>query len=146
MNLSLFRKNEMIYFFIMYLICYIINISLLKIDYILIDENEIFRGFADLFIILRIPISIIFSFVIVLLHYQFFVKKKVEIVSRFIVGDTMQNIRKRFLYCHSILLVASTLISFTISLVIGINISESLYLFLLFSIYILISLLGVKFN
>lgn len=41
MNVSLFRKNEMIYFFIIYLICYIINISLLKIDYLLVDENEV---------------------------------------------------------------------------------------------------------
>lgn len=146
MNITLFRIQEIFHFFVVYMICYLINITLLKLNIVLVNDLEYLRDFVILFIAIRVPIAIILSFVIVLLHYQFLTRKKTEFFSRFIVGDTMQNIRKRFLYCHSILLLTSTVISFTISLVIGINILESLYLFLLFSIYILISLLGVKFN
>ena len=146
MNITLFRIQEIFHFFVVYMICYLINITLLKLNIVLVNDLEYLRDFVILFIAIRVPIAIILSFVIVLLHYQFLTRKKTEFFSRFIVGDTMQNIRKRFLYCHSILLLTSTVISFTISLVIGINILESLYLFLLFSVYILISLLGVKFN
>jgi len=89
-------------------------------------------------------IIFLFTFIVVVFHYQMLHRKKTEIYCRILVGDTILNIT--ILYTLECLMILGFvyLLSIVISIYLNFNLTSNLYLVFIFVIYILISAIQVR--
>lgn len=143
MRQSLFRKKDVMELCILYVVCFMLEFMLENVKHIKIDI-EIVEYFLSGFARYKIPIVILFSIVVVVYHYQFLLRKKKEIYCRILVGDTLQDIKKRYILENVTILLINYILFNAISINLGMEVLESLYLFLCLLIYILVSTSGMK--
>ncbi|WP_022749096.1 hypothetical protein [Lachnobacterium bovis] len=143
MKQSLFRKKDVIELCILYIVCFMLEFMLENIKNIKINI-EIVEYFLSGFARYKIPIVLLFSIVVVVYHYQFVFRKKKEIYCRILVGDTLQDIKKRYILENVTILLLNYLLFNVISIYLDIDVFKNSYLFFCLLMYILVSTSGMK--
>lgn len=138
MGRSLFRFLDKIELCILYVLCYFLNFlfNYLKTA----DLNSyILKAFLKNFLEHQSLIIFLFTFVVIVFHYQMLHRKKTEIKCRVLVGDTILNISILYIIDCFVILGFVFLLSLIVNVFLNINLASNLYLALIFVIYILIS-------
>ena len=138
MGRSLFRFVDRLELCITYLFCFSLN---LIFDYVktLSLDSYILKAFLENFVDHQTLINLLFTFIVVVFHYQMLHRKKTEIYCRILVGDILFNITIRYtLECLTILGLVYLLL-IVINVYLNFNLTSNLYLVCIFVIYILIS-------
>ena len=143
MKQSLFRKKDVMELCILYIVCFMLEFMLENIKNIKINI-EIVEYFLSGFARYKIPIVLLFSIVVVVYHYQFVFRKKKEIYCRILVGDTLQDIKKRYILENVTILLLNYLLFNVISIYLDIDVFKNSYLFFCLLMYILVSTSGMK--
>lgn len=143
MKQSLFRKKDVIELCILYIVCFMLEFMLENIKNIKINI-EIVEYFLSGFARYKIPIVLLFSIVVVVYHYQFVFRKKKEIYCRILVGDTLQDIKKRYILENVTILLLNYLLFNVINIYLNIEVFKNSYLFFCLLMYILVSTSGMK--
>ena len=143
MKQSLFRKKDVIELCILYIVCFMLEFMLENIKNIKINI-EIVEYFLSGFARYKIPIVLLFSIVVVVYHYQFVFRKKKEIYCRILVGDTLQDIKKRYILENVTILLLNYLLFNVVSIYLDIDVFKNSYLFFCLLMYILVSTSGMK--
>lgn len=143
MERSLFRFVDRFELCIAYLFCFSLN---LIFDYIktLSLDSYILKAFLENFMDYQTLINFLFTFIVVVFHYQMLHRKKTEIYCRILVGGTILNIT--ILYTLECLMILGFvyLLSIVINICLNFNLTSNLYLVFIFVIYILISAIQVR--
>ena len=82
---------------------------------------------------------LLLTFIVIVEHYQMLNRKKVEIYCRILVGDTIQSAILRYIFECLIILGSAFVISMIINAILGIGLTNNIYLSGIFVVYILIS-------
>lgn len=138
MRRSIFRFADVLELCTTYIFCFFLN---LLFDYVktLELDSYILKAFFENFMDYQILIIFLFTFIVIVFHYQMLCRKKTEIYCRILVGDTVCNVTIRYsLDCLTILGVVY-LLSTLVNVYLKFNLTSNLYLVFLFIIYILIS-------
>ncbi|GAA0783209.1 hypothetical protein [Hathewaya limosa] len=138
MGKSLFRFIDRFELCITYFFCFSLN---LMFDYVktLDLESYILKSFLENFMDYQILINFLFTFIVLVFHYQMLHRKKEEIYCRILVGDTILNIAIRYTLECLMILGFVYLLSIVINVYLNFNLTSNLYLVCIFVIYILIS-------
>lgn len=137
MKKSLFRLTDVFELCIAYIFCFSLNVLL---DYAktLDLDSYILKAFLKNFIDYQPLVVLLFTFIVIVFHYQMLHRKNTEIFCRILVGDTAFHITSRYvLDCITILVFACFPATLT-SVYLNVSLSGSLYLIPIFVIYILI--------
>lgn len=138
MGRSLFRIADRLELCITYLLCFSLN---LVFDYVktLSFDSYMLKAFFARFIEHQTLINILFTFIVVIFHYQMLHRKKTEIYCRILVGDTILNIT--ILYSLECLMTLGFvyLLLMVINVYLNLTLTSNLYLVCIFFMYILIS-------
>lgn len=138
MGKSLFRFADALELCTAYIFCFFIN---LLFDYVkaLDISSYILKAFFHTFMEHRILINFLFTFIVIVFHYQMLCRKKIEVYCRILVGDTILNIVIR--YCRECLVILGFvyLLFILIHIYLNFDLTSNLYLVFIFIIYILIS-------
>lgn len=138
MGRSLFRFVDRLELCITYLFCFSLN---LLFDYVktLSLDSYILKAFLENFMDYQILINFLFTFIVVIFHYQMLQRKKTEIYCRILVGDIISKIT--ILYTLECLMILGFvyLLSIVINIYLNFSLTSNLYLVCIFIIYILIS-------
>lgn len=138
MGKSLFRVNDILELCIIYMFMFFLNVLFDYVKTIDID-SYILKAFLKNFMDYQTLIIFLFTFIVLVFHYQMLHRKKTEIYCRILVGDTIFNIAIRYLIdCLIILGFVYILVTF-LNCYLKLKIISNLYLVLIFIIYILIS-------
>jgi len=139
MKYSLFRFNDVFEAFAIYFFCFVSNLILLYVKVANLEGSFILMSFIESIIDYQFVISIVLTFIMMIFHYQFLNRRKVEISCRILVGDTKQKIMIRYMLNSLAILLFTFLLSLSLNFYLDLNITSNLYLVLLFIVYILIS-------
>lgn len=143
MRKSLFRISDVLELSIAYFFCFIINILIEYIKTLELD-SYILQVFLKKFIDFQSLITFLFTFIVIVFHYQMLQRKKEEIFCKILVGDTVSNITIRYaLNCLTILIFVY-LLSILVNGYLNFNLTSNFYLVLIFITYILISTKEVR--
>ena len=143
MRKSLFRISDVLELSIAYFFCFIINILIEYIKTLELDYY-ILQFFLKKFIDFQSLITFLFTFIVIVFHYQMLQRKKEEIFCKILVGDTVSNITIRYaLNCLTILIFVY-LLSILVNGYLNFNLTSNFYLVLIFITYILISTKEVR--
>lgn len=143
MKKSLFRLTDMLELSAAYSFCFSLNL-LLDYTKTLDLEAYVLKTFLKNFIDHQSLVVLLFTFIVIVFHYQMLEKKKTEIFCRILVGGTVLHITARYvLDCISVL-ISVYLLSVLVNLRLGFNAAGSVYLVLIFVAYILISARKVR--
>ncbi len=128
---------------IVYIFCFSLNFLL---DYAktLDLDAYILKDFLKKFIDFQPLIVSLFTFIVIVFHYQMLERKKAEIFCRILVGGTVFRITIRFVLDCLTVLISVYLLSALVNLHLGFNFAGNLYLVLIFITYILISARRVR--
>ena len=96
MRKSLFRVSDVLELSIAYFLVFIINILIEYIKTLEID-SYILQVFLKNFIDYQLLITFLFTFTVIIFHYQMLHRKKEEIFCKILVGDTVFNITIRYI-------------------------------------------------
>ena len=143
MKKSLFRLPDMLELSIAYIFCFSLNLLL---DYAraLDLDAYILKAFLKNFIDYQPLIVLLFTFIVIVFHYQMLEKKKAEIFCRILVGGTVFSITIRYVLDCLTVLIFVYLLSALVNLHFGFNLADNFYLVLIFVTYILISARRVR--
>ena len=143
MKKSLFRLTDMLELSIAYIFCFSLNLLL---DYAktLDLDAYILKAFLKNFIDYQPLIVLLFTFIVIVFHYQMLERKKAEIFCRILVGGTVSSITIRYVLDCLTVLIFVYLLSALVNLHFGFNSAENFYLVLIFVTYILISARRVR--
>ena len=143
MKKSLFRLTDMLELSIAYIFCFSLNLLL---DYAktLDLDAYILKAFLKNFIDYQPLIVSLFTFIVIVFHYQMLERKKAEIFCRILVGGTVFSITIRYVLDCLTVLIFVYLLSVLVNLHFGFNLADNFYLVLIFVIYILISARRVR--
>ena len=143
MKRSLFRLTDMLELSIAYIICFSLNLLL---DYAktLDLDAYILKAFLKNFIDYQPLIVSLFTFIVIVFHYQMLERKKAEIFCRILVGGTVFSITIRYVLDCLTVLIFVYLLSALVNLHFGFNLADNFYLVLIFVTYILISARRVR--
>ena len=143
MKRSLFRLTDMLELSIAYIICFSLNLLL---DYAktLDLDAYILKAFLKNFIDYQPLIVSLFTFIVIVFHYQMLERKKAEIFCRILVGGTVFSITIRYVLDCLTVLIFVYLLSALVNLHFGFNLANNFYLVLIFVTYILISARRVR--
>ena len=143
MKKSLFRTTDMLELSIAYIFCFSLNLLL---DYAktLDLDAYILKAFLKNFIDYQPLIVSLFTFIVIVFHYQMLERKKAEIFCRILVGGTVFSITIRYVLDCLTVLIFVYLLSALVNLHFGFNLAENFYLVLIFVTYILISARRVR--
>ena len=143
MKKSLFRLTDMLELSIAYIFCFSLNLLL---DYAktLDLDAYILKAFLKNFIDYQPLIVSLFTFIVIVFHYQMLERKKAEIFCRILVGGTVFSITIRYVLDCLTVLIFVYLLSALVNLHFGFNLAENFYLVLIFVTYILISARRVR--
>ena len=136
MKKSLFRLTDMLELSIAYIFCFSLNLLL---DYAktLDLDAYILKAFLKNFIDYQPLIVLLFTFIVIVFHYQMLERKKTEIFCRILVGGTVFSITIRYVLDCFTVLIFVYLFSALVNL-------DNFYLVLIFVTYILISARQVR--
>ena len=143
MKKSLFRLTDMFELSIAYIFCFSLNLLL---DYAktLDLDAYILKAFLKNFIDYQPLIVSLFTFIVIVFHYQMLERKKAEIFCRILVGGTVFSITIRYVLDCLTVLIFVYLLSALVNLHFGFNLADNFYLVLIFVTYILISARRVR--
>ena len=143
MKKSLFRLTDMLELSIAYIFCFSLNLLL---DYAktLDLDAYILKAFLKNFIDYQPLIVSLFTFIVIVFHYQMLERKKTEIFCRILVGGTVFSITIRYVLDCLTVLIFVYLLSALVNLHFGFNLAKNFYLVLIFVTYILISARRVR--
>lgn len=139
MRYSLFRLRDIIEVCVIYLICFTSNSIFTFVNSLNLGNSSILNSFLKNIIDYQIIINIFLTFIVVVFHYQFVNKKRIEIYCRILVGDNLIKITLRYIKNSSYILIFSFLLSLILNYILELDINTNLYLFFIFIIYILLS-------
>jgi len=137
MKKSLFRLADVFELYIAYIFCFSLNVLL---DYArtLDLDSYILKAFLKNFIDLQPLIALLFTFIVIVCHYQMLHRKNTEIFCRILVGGTVSHITIRYvLDCIAILIFSCFPLALA-SVYLNVSLTSNFYLVLIFVIYILI--------
>ena len=143
MKKSLFRLTDMLELSIAYIFCFSLNLLL---DYAktLDLDAYVLKAFLKNFIDYHPLIVSLFTFIVIVFHYQMLERKKAEIFCRILVGGTVFSITIRYVLDCLTVLIFVYLLSALANLHFGFNLADNFYLVLIFVTYILISARQVR--
>lgn len=143
MKKSLFRLTDMLELSVAYIFCFSLNLLL---DYAktLDLDAYILKAFLKNFIDYQPLIVSLFTFIVIVFHYQMLERKKAEIFCRILVGGTVFSITIRYVLDCLTVLIFAYLLSTLVNLHLGFNLVGNVYLVLIFVTYILISARRVR--
>ena len=143
MKKSLFRLTDMLELSVAYIFCFSLNLLL---DYarVLDLDAYILKAFLKNFIDYQPLIVLLFTFIVIVFHYQMLERKKAEIFCRILVGGTVFSITIRYVLDCFTVLIFVYLLSALVNLHLGFNLADNFYLVLIFVTYILISARQVR--
>ena len=143
MKKSLFRLTDMLELSIAYIFCFSLNLLL---DYAktLDLDAYILKAFLKNFIDYQPLIVFLFTFIVIVFHYQMLERKKAEIFCRILVGGTVFSITIRYVLDCLTVLIFVYLLSALVNLHFGFNLANNFYLVPIFVTYILISARRVR--
>ena len=143
MKKSLFRLTDMLELSVAYIFCFSLNLLL---DYarVLDLDAYILKAFLKNFIDYQPLIVLLFTFIVIVFHYQMLERKKAEIFCRILVGGTVFSITIRYVLDCLTVLIFAYLLSTLVNLHFGFNLADNFYLVLIFVTYILISARRVR--
>ena len=143
MKKSLFRLTDMLELSIAYIFCFSLNLLL---DYAraLDLDAYILKAFLKNFIDYQPLIVLLFTFIVIVFHYQMLERKKTEIFCRILVGGTVFCITIRYVLDCLTVLIFVYLLSALVNLHFGFNLAGNFYLVPIFVTYILISARQVR--
>ena len=143
MKKSLFRLTDMLELSVAYIFCFSLNLLL---DYAktLDLDAYILKAFLKNFIDYQPLIVLLFTFIVIVFHYQMLERKKAEIFCRILVGGTVFSITIRYVLDCLTVLIFVYLLSALVNLHLGFNLADNFYLVLIFVTYILISARQVR--
>ena len=143
MKKSLFRLTDMLELSIAYIFCFSLNLLL---DYAktLDLDAYVLKAFLKNFIDYQPLIVLLFTFIVIVFHYQMLERKKAEIFCRILVGGTVFSITIRYVLDCLTVLIFVYLLSALVNLHFGFNLADNFYLVLIFVTYILISARRVR--
>ncbi len=143
MKKSLFRLTDMLELSIVYIVCFSLNLLL---DYAktLDLDAYILKAFLKNFIDYQPLIVSLFTFIVIVFHYQMLERKKAEIFCRILVGGTVFSVTIRYVLDCLRVLIFVYLLSALVNSRFGFNLANNFYLVLIFVTYILISARRVR--
>ena len=143
MKKSLFRLTDILELSIAYIFCFSLNLLL---DYAktLDLDAYILKAFLKNFIDYQPLIVSLFTFIVIVFHYQMLERKKAEIFCRILVGGTVFSVTIRYVLDCLTVLIFVYLLSALVNLHFGFNLADNFYLVLIFVTYILISARRVR--
>ena len=143
MKKSLFRLTDMLELSIAYIFCFSLNLLLDYAKTLGLDAY-ILKAFLKNFIDYQPLIVSLFTFIVIVFHYQMLERKKAEIFCRILVGGTVFSITIRYVLDCLTVLIFVYLLSALVNLHFGFNLADNFYLVLIFVTYILISARRVR--
>lgn len=138
MKKSLFRLIDRVELLICYILCFGFNVMFDYVKTINID-SYLLKSFLKQFYDYRGIIAFLLTFIVVVFHYQMLNRKKVEVYCRILVGDTGWHVTIRYIVDCLVILGIAFGISMVANIILRIELTNNIYLFCLFVIYILIS-------
>lgn len=143
MRKSLFRIVDVLELCIAYIFCFFLNVLL---DYAktLDLDSYILKAFVKNFIDYQPLIVLLFTFIVIVFHYQMLHRKKAEIFCKILVGDTVFHITIRYALDCIMILAFAYILSVLANVYLNFNLTSSLYLVLILITYILISARQVR--
>lgn len=125
---------------------YILFFFNLLFDYVktLDLSSYILKAFFKNFMDYQILIIFLFTFIVIVFHYQMLCRKKTEVYCRILVGDTIFNITIRYSLDCLMILVFVYFLYTLINIYLNFNLTSNLYLVFIFITYILISASQVR--
>ena len=143
MKKSLFRFDDALELYVAYIFCFSLNTLF---DYVtaLKVRSYLLKAYFQSFIEYRSQIVFLFTFIVIVFHYQMLYRKKTEVFCRTLVGDTIFSIIVRYSSDCLMILGSAYLLSVLINVYLHFNITNNLYLVLVFIVYILISASRVR--
>jgi len=143
MKKSLFRLTDMLELSIAYSFCFSLNL-LLDYTKTLDLDAYILKAFLKNFIDYQPLVVSLFTFIVMVFHYQMLQRKKVEIFCRILVGGTVFNITTRYIRDSLTILIPVYLLSVLANAYLDFNFFSNFYLVLILITYILISARQVR--
>jgi len=143
MRKSLFRIVDVLELCIAYIFCFFLNVLL---DYAktLDLDSYILIAFVKNFIDYQPLIVLLFTFIVIVFHYQMLHRKKAEIFCKILVGDTVFHITIRYALDCIMILAFAYILSVLANVYLNFNLTSSLYLVPILITYILISARQVR--
>ena len=143
MRKSLFRIVDVLELCIAYIFCFFLNVLL---DYAktLDLDSYILKAFVKNFIDYQPLIVLLFTFIVIVFHYQMLHRKKAEIFCKILVGDTVFHITIRYSLDCIMILAFAYILSVLANVYLNFNLTSSLYLVPILITYILISARQVR--
>lgn len=143
MKKSLFRLTDMLELSFAYILCFSLNLLL---DYVktLDFDSYLLKAFLKNFIDYQPLVVSLFTFIVIVFHYQMLQRKKVEIFCRILVGGTVFNITTRYIRDSLTILIPVYLLSVLANAYLDFNFFSNFYLVLILIAYILISARQVR--
>ena len=126
-----------------YILCFSLNLLL---DYVkaLDLDSYLLNAFLKNFIDYQPLVVSLFTFIVIVFHYQMLQRKKVEIFCRILVGGTVFNITTRYIRDSLTILIPVYLLSVLANAYLDFNFFSNFYLVLILITYILISARQVR--
>lgn len=143
MRKSLFRIVDVLELYTAYIFCFFLNVLL---DYAktLDLDSYILKAFVKNFIDYQPLIVLLFTFIVIVFHYQMLHRKKAEIFCKILVGDTVFHITIRYAPDCIMILAFAYILSVLANVYLNFNLTSSLYLVPILITYILISARQVR--
>lgn len=143
MKKSLFRLTDMLELSFAYILCFSLNLLL---DYVktLDLDSYLLKTFLKNFIDYQPLVVSLFTFIVIVFHYQMLQRKKAEIFCRILVGGTIFNISTRYIRDSLTILISVYLLSVLANAYLDFNFFSNFYLVLIMITYILISARQVR--
>ncbi len=143
MRKSLFRIVDVLELCTAYIFCFFLNVLL---DYAktLDLDSYILKAFVKNFIDYQPLIVLLFTFIVIVFHYQMLHRKKAEIFCKILVGDTVFHITIRYALDCIMILAFAYILSVLANVYLNFNLTSSLYLVPILITYILISARQVR--
>ena len=143
MRKSLFRIVDVLELCTAYIFCFFLNVLL---DYAktLDLDSYILKAFVKNFIDYQPLIVLLFTFIVIVFHYQMLHRKKAEIFYKILVGDTVFHITIRYALDCIMILAFAYILSVLANVYLNFNLTSSLYLVPILITYILISARQVR--
>lgn len=107
-------------------------------------RSYILKAFFKNFMDYQILIIFLFTFIVIVFHYQMLYRKKTEVFCRILVGDTIFNITIRYLLDCLIILGLIYFLFYMVNVYFSFNLTSNLYMVFIFIAYILISASQVR--
>ena len=143
MKRSLFRLTDVLELCIAYIFCFFLNVLF---DYVktLDLDSYILKTFLKDFIDYQPLVVLLFTFIVIVFHYQMLHRKNTEIFCRILVGDTVFNITIRYTLDCITILIFTYFLSVLANVYLNFNLTSNIYLVFIFIAYILISARQVR--